>query len=248
MSDSVWGIHADRTGDADTLFLKKNVVALGWAKVGDLKQLGSDRQAFRAAVATAYPERPPGSVPVNAGQLFRFVNEVAVGDLVGYPSKNDRLIRIGKVAGEYQYQPALEAGYPHTRPVKWINAVPRTKFTQGALYEIGSAMSLFQIKSYADEFRSAATGQTAPPPVEQDETVAAVSEEIAESTRDFVLKTLSQELKGHPFANFVAHLLNTMGYRTRVSPEGADGGIDIIAHRDETRIRAAHRESADQKW
>jgi restriction system protein len=24
-----------------------------------------------------------------------------------------------------------------------------------------------------------------------------------------------------------------MGYRTRISPEGADGGIDIIAHKDE---------------
>lgn len=34
-------------------------------------------------------------------------------------------------------------------------------------------------------------------------------------------------------AEFVAHLLNTMGYRTRVSPEGTDGGVDIIAHRDE---------------
>src|ERR1019366_7695872 len=54
-----------------------------------------------------------------------------------------------------------------------------------------------------------------------------------ESTRDFVLKRLAQELKGHPMADFVAHLLNRMGYRTRVSPEGADGGIDIIAHKDE---------------
>jgi restriction system protein len=40
-------------------------------------------------------------------------------------------------------------------------------------------------------------------------------------------------LKGHPFADFIAHLLNTMGYRTRVSPEGPDGGIDIVAHKDE---------------
>ena len=54
-----------------------------------------------------------------------------------------------------------------------------------------------------------------------------------ETTRDFVLKRLAQELKGHPFAHFVAHLLNTMGYRTRVSPEGVDGGIDIVAHKDE---------------
>jgi len=34
-------------------------------------------------------------------------------------------------------------------------------------------------------------------------------------------------------AGNVAHLLGTMGYRTGVSPGGPDGGVDIIAHRDE---------------
>jgi len=63
--------------------------------------------------------------------------------------------------------------------------------------------------------------------------VGIVAEEIEENTRDFVLKTLAQELKGHPLSHFVANLLRTMGYRTRVSPEGPDGGIDIIAHKDE---------------
>lgn len=48
-----------------------------------------------------------------------------------------------------------------------------------------------------------------------------------------MLKQLAQELKGHPLADFVAHLLVAMGYRTRVSPEGPDGGVDIIAHKDE---------------
>ena len=31
---TLWGIHAGRTGDAETLFLKKNFVALGWPQVG----------------------------------------------------------------------------------------------------------------------------------------------------------------------------------------------------------------------
>jgi len=117
--------------------------------------------------------------------------------------------------------------------VKWLKARPRTHFTQGALYEVGSAMSLFQVKTYAEEFRDAVEGKITPPPVTKDETVAPVAEDIEETTRDFILKTLSQELKGHPFAGFVGHLLNTMGYRTRVSPEGPDGGIDVIAHKDE---------------
>ena len=60
-----------------------------------------------------------------------------------------------------------------------------------------------------------------------------MAEDSEETTRDFVLKRLAQELKDHPFANFVAHLLNTMGYRTRVASQGPDGGIDIVAYKDE---------------
>jgi restriction system protein len=94
-------------------------------------------------------------------------------------------------------------------------------------------MSLFQIKNYADEFRAALDGKEPAVPVKEDPTVPLVQSDIEETTRDFIIKALAQELKGHPFADFVAHLLNTMGYRTRVSPEGADGGVDIIAHKDE---------------
>ncbi|MCX6376312.1 MAG: restriction endonuclease, partial [Armatimonadetes bacterium] len=139
----------------------------------------------------------------------------------------------GQIEGDYQFDDKLEAGYPHLRKVKWLRAVPRTKFTQGALYEIGSAMSLFRVSNYADEFRNALEGKALPPPVPADETVARVAEDIEETTHDFILKTLAQELKGHPFADFVAHLLNLMGYRTRVSEEGPDGGVDIVAHEDE---------------
>lgn len=37
---TLWGIHAGRTGDADSLFLEKNVVAIGWAGLGDLGRSG----------------------------------------------------------------------------------------------------------------------------------------------------------------------------------------------------------------
>src|SRR5690348_12692940 len=106
-SPIIWGIHAGTTGDADELFLKKNCVALGWVKVGDLSVLSPDREAFKAAVAKAYPEKL-SSVPVNAGQLFRFVHEMKRGDFVVYPSKRDRKIHLGRVEGEYRYDPKSE--------------------------------------------------------------------------------------------------------------------------------------------
>jgi restriction system protein len=230
---TIWGIHAGRTGDADELFLNKNYVAVGWSEMGDLGALGPNRESFRVAVAKCWPKLKAGAVPNYTGQLFRFVHEMKPGDFVAYPSKRDRQIHIGKVTGPYQYDPSLDAGYPNLHPVQWLRAIPRTHFTQGALYEIGSAMSLFQIKNYADEYRAALEGHPAAPPVAQDETVSLVAEEVEQTTSDFILKKLAQELKGHPFGYFVAHLLNTMGYRTRVSPEGPDGGIDIIAHKDE---------------
>ncbi len=231
---NIWGIHGGRTGDADTLFLKKTFIALGWAKIGNLAALTPDRDAFKERVAEAYPEKKPGAIPVDAGQLFRFVHEMQTEDIIVYPSKRDRMVHIGRVVGPYVYVADPEMGYPHRRAVKWAHEVPRTKFSQGALYEIGSAMSLFLVKNYADEFRSVIEGKAVSAiPVTQDESVAAVAEDIEETTRDFILKRLAEELKGHPLADFVAHLLGTMGYRTRVSPEGPDGGIDIVAHKDE---------------
>ncbi len=94
-------------------------------------------------------------------------------------------------------------------------------------------MSFFQVKNYAEEFLAALEGKVTPVTASKDETVAVVSEDIEATTQDFILKTLAQELKGHPFAEFIAHLLDVMGYRTRVSPEGPDGGVDILAHKDE---------------
>ncbi|HWD40537.1 MAG TPA: restriction endonuclease [Fimbriimonas sp.] len=229
---TIWGLHGGKTGDADSLFLKRNFIAIGWAKVRDLSAF-KDREEFKAVVAKTYPDAKPGAIPTNAGQLYRFVHEMQVGDLVVYPSKRDRHIHIGRVEGNYRYDPSIEESYPNIRAVKWLRSLPRTHFTQGALYEIGSAMSLFQVKTYAEEFRTAVEGNLAPLPATRDETVGLVAEDIEETTSDFILKTLSQELKGHPLAEFVAHLLNTMGYRTRLSAEGADGGVDIVAHKDE---------------
>jgi restriction system protein len=234
IDNNLWGIHGGKTGDADSLFLKKNCVALGWHKIGDLSRITADRDAFKSAVVNAYPEAKPGAIPNNAGQLFRFVHEMRIGDLVAYPSKRDRQIHFGQVEGKYEYDPKSEPNYPNVRAVKWLREVPRTRFSQGALYEIGSAMSFFLIKNFADEFRAVLEGKTVPiTTVSQDESVGVVAEDIEETTRDFVLKRLAQELKGHPFADFVSHLLNTMGYRTRVSEEGPDGGVDIVAHKDE---------------
>ena len=193
----MWGLHVGKTGDAEALFLKKGRIAVGWVKAGDLRKVGPDREAVKKVVAEAYPDKKPAGVSVSAGQLFRFANEIKVGDWVAYPSKADRHVHIGRVEGDYVWDPKVEPGYPHQRAVKWLGAVPRTKLTQGR-DELGSAISLFQVKNYRDEIIAAVQGKPTVIDVEKDPTVKVVVEEIEESTRDFVLKCLSTDLKGHP--------------------------------------------------
>lgn len=231
-NQAMWGMHAGRTSQAKDIFLKKNRLAIGSPNMNNLSKLAPNREAFKESFAENHPNVKKGAIPVHAGTLFRFVHEVQVGDFVIYPSKDDRMVHIGKITGAYEYNPIISPQYPHQRPVKWLASYPRTKFSQGALYEIGSAVTLFQVKNYADEFENVLEGKSeAISPVE-DETIPFVIEDIKQTTNDFIIKTLSQELKGHPFAEFVAHLLEKMGYHTRVSPPGPDRGIDIVAHKD----------------
>lgn len=229
----LWGIHAGETGNAHLQFMTKSCIAIGWEEMGDLSKLAPDRPAFKAAVRKVYTNIKENAVSNYAGQLFRFVHEMKRGDFVAYPSKKDRQIHLGQIEGDYRYDPKEYARYPNMRQVKWLKAVPRTHYSQGALYEVGAGMSLFQLRNYADEHFTALEGKAAPVPVTDDKTIAAVAADIEETTYDFVIKRLAQQTKGHPFAHFVAHLLNVMGYRTRVSPEGPDGGVDIVAHKDE---------------
>lgn len=233
MNDTtIWGIHAGRTGEADTLFLKQNCIAIGWDAMGDLSKLAPDREAFKQCYVEAYPDAKKGGIATVSSIPFRFLHEMQGGDLVAYPSKLDKHIHIGRITGGYRYDLSGEASYPHRREVKWLKHVPRLDFSQGALHEIGSALSLFQIKNYADEFRAAMEGR-ASQMVEPDEdtTVALVSDDIEDNTRDFVLKKLAQKLKGLPLESFVVHLLQCMGYHARLTRRN-EPSVDVIAHKD----------------
>ena len=227
----VWGIH---TYD-DNLFLKENVIAIGWHEMGDLSLIEKDRDAFKAKYTEVYKDAKKGSIPTCAGMLYRFVNEAKVGDYVVFPSKSNREVNIGQITGEYRYD-AEEHDYVQKRDVKWFKHFKRTFFSQGALYEIGAAQSFFLVKNYADEFLSALEkdfkNSFDKEPAEND-VIAETADEIEQATRDYVLKALFTNFKGYPLENFVANLLEAMGYKTTVSKQGGDNGIDIIAYKDE---------------
>ena len=226
----IWGIH---TYD-EILFLKDDKMAIGWKEIGNLREIPANRDDFKKKYVQVYPDASKGAVATCAGMLYRFCHEVQIGDYVVYPSKSDRMINIGEITGDYEFVPDAHE-YVQQRNVKWLKHIPRTSFSQGALYEIGSALSFFAVKNYADEFLSALDKgfKKHAAANDEDDTVGAAAEDIIESTKDFILKELSRNLKGYALEEFVADLLRAMGYRTTVSPQGGDSGIDITAYKDE---------------
>ncbi|MBR4247740.1 MAG: restriction endonuclease [Treponema sp.] len=231
MTDTkVWGIH---TKD-DNLFFNENVIAIGWHDMGDISVIQNDRELLKQKYPSVYPNKKPGAAPTDCGQIFRFINEAKIGDYVVFPSKIDRKINIGQIIGDATYNSNTDV-YPRRRKVKWLKrGLARTSFSQGALYEIGSAMTFFSVKNYADEFISALSGTNILNDTEDEsEEISLQADSIIETTRDYVLKQLSTNLKGYPLEDLVADLLGAMGYKVTQSSKGGDRGIDIIIYKDE---------------
>lgn len=236
----IWAVRAGAAGQADTLFIEKCQIAISSADVDDdVGALPPSRRAFRDMVARLTGGANPESVPVRAGQLYRFVHEMRIGDHVIYPRKSDRTLHWGVVEGPYVYENDGDGAFAHRRAVSWRSVASRDLFTQGALYELGSALTLFEIRAFADEFRSRFLQKDPIVPGDlgaPDESEANVVRDINETTNDFIAKKLRTDFKGLPLEPFVAELFRAMGYRAHATRAVRDDGIDVIAHRDELGI------------
>ncbi|MFN3723586.1 MAG: restriction endonuclease [Paracoccaceae bacterium] len=238
---TVWGVHmGNHVGDRPT---EGGYVAIGWHELHDIRGIESHRDAFKAALVAGGLGQKEGAVPVHAGILYRFVYEMQPGDVVVYPSKHDRMVNIGTFTGESAYVEGDADEYPNRRLVTWLGHFPRNDFSQSALNEIGSAVTLFKVKRHAGEFlakvgmavNGAAVEAVADPleeAADDDTATVAVSRQAEETTGDFVIRRIMGGMSGYEFEAFVAHLMECMGYRARVTPKSADGGVDVIAHMD----------------
>lgn len=229
----IWSVRAGNAGQADHIFIERDQIALSFSDAGgDASHLPPSRGAFKEAFSRSGAAKP-ASIPIQAGQLYRFVHEMRIGDRVVYPRKCDRTLRWGEVVGPYVYDAEGAGEFAHRRSVRWIARLSRDEFTQGALYELGSTLALFEVKSYSGEFlrRFEKGGGPAEDDLEEN-----VVRDIAEATRDFIARRLRLHFKGYAAEAFVADLFCAMGYKASATRRNRDDGVDVIAHRDELGI------------
>jgi len=237
MAKQVWMVRAGRDSVFIEDFLSRQMVAVGWAKLGDLSDVRS-REQLSHLVKQCWPDDNKFQHSASVGQIYRFREELVPGKAVVTYDSGRRIYHLGTVIGDYVYHPEFDPELKHTRAVKWESEISRDVLTAESKNSLGAISTIFCVSSAAsDEILS--LGQNGTPPHLSDD----ASEEIEESSEAEVRKDTEQraleflqdrlsKLAWDEMQELVAGLLRAMGYKTRVTPAGPDRGRDIIASPD----------------
>jgi predicted Mrr-cat superfamily restriction endonuclease len=136
----VWVIRAGRKGQHARKFFEGSLVGLGLEDIGSVQGLSAHEVRDRMAEAlNALPK-----AQTYAAILFRFANELRIGDRVATPNAEDGTVLFGLVAGEYFYAPDSPVpGCSHLRQMTWLAALRRERLPRAVLRSIDTPMPLF---------------------------------------------------------------------------------------------------------
>jgi restriction system protein len=237
---AVWLIRAGKHGEYEQKFIQENRVYVTWDDLDVNLDTLSQRADLKTAMAERYPDSKPKTIQNWVSQVWPFAHEIKKGDIVILPLKSQPAIQVGEVTGEYHFEPDGPDPFFHLRTVKWIGeAIPRAHFGQDLLYSFGAFMSICRIQRHSAETRIAAmrangwkqeviTATTKPASVTASEQEAE-SIDLEELARDQIAQFINARFKGHNLTRLVNAILKAQGYTTYISPEGPDGGVDILA-------------------
>jgi len=235
---SIWLVRAGKSGESEDLALKSSCAVIGWDELPDLAKL-TDREQIRALMQQSFPDADQYKIGNYTGQVWAFRARIKQADLVVLPLKTQPFVAIGKVTGSYSYRPDNPHGARHVRPLQWLKTdIPRSAFGQDLLYSLGAFMTVCQISRHNAEERIKAVLATgtdpqadAYVPTEDEASEAVAPPDIEEYAREQIREFIGRRFKQHELADLVGAVLRAQGYQIKVSPPGADGGVDIIAGR-----------------
>lgn len=228
----LWTVRAGRHGQQEQICLDEKIITIGWDDIPDLRKFKS-RDDLTAEYKKTYPKDSNVRAGIRVGQIWKFANEIANGDIVALPSKFQPVIYIGKVAGDYHCDNKYE-GIIHYRPIKWLRTIPRANFDQDILFSFGSLLTISKVsrEQAVERVLGLANSDVGGNKLNTTADAVEVMEEefdIERIAKDQISKQLDRKFKGHDFARLIEQILKAQGYTTYLSPPGADGGLDILA-------------------
>jgi restriction system protein len=232
---SLWVVRAGKHGEQEETAVKENLVCHAWNDLPDYSHCQT-KEELRTLYKKHYPHESEKSVAVGLGQVWRFAREIQKGDLVALPLKTAFSFAFGRVTGEYQYK-KVAPNVMHIRKVEWIKTVPRSAFPEQILFSMNSALTIFKVwRNDAESRVNAILGLTTTAlevvtanPEEAEPAPDDAKVDLEETAHYEILKFIQAKFKGHDLARLVDAILKAQGYKTKMSPPGPDGGVDILA-------------------
>jgi len=242
---TLWLIRAGSNGEHEQKFLDESRIYVCWGQLNvDLLGLG-DRQGLIAALAQRYPDEKQKALINWSSQIWAFGHDMQPGDWVVMPSKLQSGLYFGEITSGYHFEPEGPDPYFHWRSIHWFSGlIPRSSFPQDLLYSFGAFLTICRVQRNDAEVRVRAMGANrwqpetvaavlaVPAPTSTGETIDATeagSVNLEELATDQVERLIEARFKGHGLTELVEAILKADGYSTYRSPEGADGGADILA-------------------
>lgn len=148
LNHNLYGIHIKYKNDA--LSEVHPHISIGWSKLGDLSGVSSIEE-LGEKYDQEWPNAKPRSRGQNIGQIWRFFNDVQIGDYVIFAESD--VFHIGKVTSDYYYNPneyeEQNVDYKNNRNVAWLKTnIPRSELSQAFHLSLRTAMSIWTLNDY----------------------------------------------------------------------------------------------------
>lgn len=123
---TVWKVAPGKQAVYWNNALEEDNIFIEWKALGDLKQYTTKAQLRERYDQVYKPEQEPIN---NMDSIWGFYQEMKPGDIVIANKGWKELTGIGRVTGDYEYDPREGDDYPHIRSVDWVITSP-VKFAE----------------------------------------------------------------------------------------------------------------------
>ena len=237
---AIWLVRAGSQGEYEQKFIQEKQIYVTWEEFKVNISKLADRSALAEKLNQNYPDTKPKTIQNWVSQLWPFAHDMKKGDLEILPLKFQPSIQIGQITGEYEYDAENPNPFFHWRSVKWIGeAVPRSHFGQDLLYSFGAFLTICRIqRNNAEErieamrkngWKAESLAAAIKPTAASDSAGELARSDLEALVQDQIAQAIAAKFKGHSLTLLVEAILKAQGYTTYRSPEGADGGVDILA-------------------
>lgn len=146
-SHNLYGIHIKEKNNA--LSETDPHICIGWSKMGDLSDI-KDKQAL-IELYDQYFEKNNRGKAQDIGQIWRFINDMQIGDYVIFAENS--LFHIGQIKSDYYYDntksDSQDENYTNIRKVTWIKRnISRSVLSDNLHNSLKAAMTVWTLNDY----------------------------------------------------------------------------------------------------